>query len=103
MLIYILALIAPRPAATLFADVVATATAAWHIQRSERLARRLIASRRRGPVIDPDVAWRADREQRRLLTRHLRTTLRMTAHFSLYPRSSLRGHAVLRALGRAGW
>jgi len=39
--------------------------------------------------------------RRRLLAKHLQLSIGMTAHFSLFPRSALRGYALVHALAKS--
>lgn len=76
-------------------DGIATAIAAWYCWRSARLTRALLAVRAPCNAIDFTPAWDGGRRHRRLMARHLRLSIAMTAHFSLFPRSSARGYAFM--------
>ena len=84
---------------TLLVDGIATAIAAWYCWRSARLARALQAIRAPCNAIDLMPAWDVSRAHQRLMARHLRLSIAMTAHFSLFPRSSARGYALMRRHG----
>lgn len=81
-------------------DGVATATAGWYCWRSARLTPGLLAVRASCNANDFMSAWSVSRAHRRLMARHLRLSIAMTAHFSLFPRSSVRGYAIANALDR---
>ena len=93
-----LALKFARLAAILLVDAFATSLAALYYWRSERLVRAVSAIRSRGNAIETKPAWTASRSHRRLLASHLRLSIAMTAHFSLFPVPSRRGYAIARAL-----
>lgn len=80
-------------------DGIATAIAAWYCWRSARLTRALLAVRAPCNAIDLMPAWNVSRAHRRLMARHLRLSIAMTAHFSLFPGSSARAYAIMRARG----
>lgn len=83
--------------ATVLADIVATAIANIYYWRRERITRALLAAR---PCAGTDsmVLWTATRTQRRLMAKSLKLSIAMTAHFSLFPASCLRGYAIARVL-----
>ena len=81
-------------------DGLATVIAAWYCWRSARLMRALLATRAPRNSIDLMPAWNVSRANRRLMARHLRLSIAMTAHFSLYPRSSARASAIMRRYGQ---
>lgn len=78
-----------------FVDGMATAIAAWYYWRRERLSHTLLAIGDLGGT-SRSTPGSASRAQRLMMARHLRLSLAMTAHFSLFPRSSARGYAVAR-------
>ena len=82
----------------LLVDGIATAIAAWYCWRSARLTRALLAIRAPCNAIDLMPAWDVSRAPRRM-ARHLQPSSAMTAHFSLFPRASARGYALMRRLG----
>lgn len=79
-------------------DVIATAIAAWYRWRSERLVVAILALRPTDPATDMMPARSTSRAHRRLIARHLRLSITMTAHYSLFPASSRRGYAIADAL-----
>ena len=83
----------------LLVDGIATAIAAWYCWRSARLIRALSAARDPRNTISSMSTWNVSRAHRRLVARHLRLAMAMTAYFSLFPRSSERGYALMRAYG----
>lgn len=95
MLILVVAVLAFKPAITLLADGLATMIAAGHIWQSRRLRRQLLAIGQR-----PATWERSTTRHRRLLARGLSNSVRMTAHFSLFPYASLRANAVVNWLAR---
>ena len=80
-------------------DGIATVVAAWYCWRSARLTQALSVASGPSNPIGPLLAWNVSRAHRRLVARHLRLAMAMTAHFSLFPRSSERGYALMRAYG----
>ena len=92
-----LALKFARLTAILLADAIATSMAALYYWRSERLVRAVSAIRSPGNAIETKPAWTASRSHRRLVASHLRLSIAMTAHFSLFPASSRRGYAIAQA------
>lgn len=84
----------------LLVDAFATAIAAYYSWRSTRISREMLSGRPSG-VAAADPAWAVpSRRQRRLIARHLRLSIAMTAQYSLFPRSSARGYAIADALAR---
>lgn len=82
----------------LLVDQLATMIAAQYRWRSLRISRELLAAR---PVLGSatDRAFGIPtRRQRRLMARHLRLSIAMTEHYSLFPASSGRGYAIADAL-----
>ena len=80
-------------------DGIATAIAAWYCWRSARLTRALLAMSAPSNAIDLIPTWHLSRVHRRLMARHLRLSIAMTAHVSLFPLSSARGYALMRRHG----
>lgn len=74
-------------AAVPLVDALATAIAAIYRWRARRLR---IAIRTAG----------SGRRVRRLLAQHLKLSVDMTAHFSLFPRSACRGYQLADAISR---
>lgn len=100
VIVFGLALLAMKGAQAglvLLVDGIATAIAACYRWRSDRLMRQLVAARPRCSKAGYD--QKVSCAQRRLLRRHLRLSIAMTAHCSLFPRSSARGYALARRLG----
>lgn len=98
LLIFAAAASLVKPTATLLADVLATAIAAYYIWQSARVNRRLL-------VVDRGLAGRSGqadectaRARRRLLALGLSNSVRMTVHFSLFPTATLRASYILRGL-----
>lgn len=83
--------------AILLVDGIATAVAAWCYWRRERLAPTLLAGSKTAKSADWTLA-KTSRAQRRFMARHLRISIGMTAHFSVFPRSSARGYALASRL-----
>lgn len=77
-------------AAMLLADAVATVIAANYSWRLSRISRELLAARGRNAAETHSAA----RHHRRLMAKHLRLSLAMTAHSSLFSQSSARGYAL---------
>ncbi len=105
MLILVAVLAASRfavPVATLMADAVAIAAAAYYFWKLERLTRQLLAAGPGSQAIGPVLPWNASSRQRRLMRKSLQSALHMTAHFGLYPDAAPRGHAIARRLGLVG-
>ena len=85
-------------AAIRLVDMMATAIAAWYRWRSERLAVGILAHRPLAASADVVLTRSASRAHRRLLARHLRLSIAMTGHYSLFPAPSQRGYAIADAL-----
>jgi hypothetical protein len=81
----------------LFVDGVATAIAAGYHWRRERLWRTLLVGQQPACKVLTNLAG-AGRIQQRLLARHLRISIAMTTHYSMFPLSSERGYALARRL-----
>lgn len=81
----------------LVVDAIATGIAAWYCWRIARISELLLASRTPSVTNETLTVWKVGRADRRLMARHLRLAIAMTAHHSLFPRSSLRGHAIVKA------
>ncbi len=81
----------------MFIDGLATMIAAYYRWRSLRISRALLAK----PTIKAPGDYNgrnSTRRQRRLMARQLRLSIAMTTHYSLFPRSSARGFAVIDAI-----
>lgn len=88
--------------AILLVEVIATAMTVWLYLQSDKLSRRLLATRPAGASSDVDAAWKSNRAARRLMARHLRHALRLTELSSLFPRSCARGCTIAQiAMKRA--
>ena len=84
----------------LLVDMLATAIAAYYSWRSTRISREMLSGRPSTGSL-AHLAWGVpSRRQRRLMARHLQLSLAMTAHYSLFSRSSARGYSVADALDR---
>ncbi len=84
----------------LLVDALATAIAAYYGWRSTCISREMLLERPSGDA-SADLAWAVpSRRQSRLLARRLQLSLGMTAHCSLFPRSSARGYAIAHVLNR---
>ncbi|MBN8816548.1 MAG: hypothetical protein J0J06_14000 [Sphingomonas sp.] len=82
----------------LLVDGLATMMAAYYRWCSLRISRELLAARP-VPGSTNDMAFCApSRRVRRLMARHLRLSVAMTTHYSLFPASSHRGYAIADAL-----
>jgi hypothetical protein len=79
----------------LLVDAIATGMAAWYCWRIARVSEMLLASRVASVTNETMTVGRAER---RLMSRHLRLSIAMTAHHSLFPPSSMRGNAIIKAL-----
>lgn len=95
------AVLLANPLITLLAESLANLIAAYHFWRSDRIGREILASASQTRTRDGWDGRAADRAQRRLLAAGLRSAVRITAHYGLYPSASLRGHTLAQAL-RAG-
>lgn len=93
----LLALKAAQFGAIMLVDIVATTIAGVCYWRRERITQALLAALPCGGT-DREMLWTATRTQRKLMARSLKLSIAMTAHFSLFPASCLRGYAIARAL-----
>lgn len=86
----------------LLIDGLATMIAAQYRWRSLRISRELLATRP-VPGSATDMAFgNPPRRMRRLMAHHLRLSIAMTEHYSLFPASSGRGYAIADALTTNG-
>ena len=77
---------------------IATGIAAWYCWRIADVSRALLGRSVASVQSDPATTWINGRAERRLMARHLRLSIAMTAHYSLFPHSSQRGRAIFEAL-----
>lgn len=90
--------LAPSGAA-FFSEAIAAVVGAYYLRRSDWMTQALLNVRANTDIVDPADPWRRLRGEQRLLARHFRQAIRMTALFGQHPDAARRGYAIMRLLG----